>query len=597
MEKIIVGLCVLVLAVTSYDGYVEITGEDVLGFSSEEEEEGDIQMSKITTVKVPENKLREVVHYDHTIHFEFKWENTSSGEWNLWMLDVSGQELIKTPGISVKPDGFSEDHSTLYLRRELAAQFTLFADSSDGEAITSDGEYDIQRDEFTDLMKERLIRTDANANISVDQLQSTNIPLSFYGFMRSYYDPHEPEVETLDDSIFGEGQTIELGQTGEFVDETSWNDVTYEWVAERGQVIAGYETVLINVSTDFGDEDFSLPFKEEVWIANEVSEPVKQYIRTNTSWEGEDEAGYFLLENTFTLKEGGFTEGTEPIPWGECSGYHWLTEHPLAVREDWSGNYMPNSGPGIDDSSFYYGSEEVIDYLKTSEPSQGLKEFLSDHPKAIVTNAVYNASKESALATDDPEGKYWWNITFGERRDPDAPGSDWRAKKRYRLLVSHEKRREFVADPLPHNEWVNTTELVEDYGVISGSSPLWPNDISSKTVTMASSEDIFYTDDFVKENFYPYDDIGVDEIDWGDGDATEYSLGASSGQQGFGMDLVETLTGIQTQTWAKYYWSIAKEDLMEGGTMASASLDAETGRLISIMEIEGTALQNAFRFG
>lgn len=598
MEKIVVVLCIAALSVATVDGYVEFTGVEVPSFTSQDDGGGDgPPMSKIETVTIPENKLREVVHYDHIIRIEFYFGNKSSGEWVFWALDVSGQELIKIPGIATKPDGFGEDHSVMHLRRELSAQFTVLLDDSEGESITADGEYDVQRDEYVDLSEEIVLRIDTNANISVDELPSTNIPLSFRGFMRSYFDPHLPKLETLEDSIYGEGQTINLGQTGEWVDETTWTQLTYDWVAERGEIIAGYETILINVSTDFGDDDFSVPFKELIWISNEVSAPVKQFIHTNTSWDGEEEIGYILLENTFKLRENGYTEGAQPIPWNTCNGFHWLDEHPWGETETWKGNYMPKSGSDFDESSFHWKPEEVIEFLEVEHPSDGLELYLSDFPEAIIIGAKYNASVD----TSDPEdkaGEFWWNLTFGSVRRSDQTGSSWNLENRYRVLVYN--NTEWYTDPTDLQDPIKHTvekRLELDIGKSGGTSPLAPDDIKSQTITMASSEKIFKTDDKVMEAFYPYEDLGITELDWGDGDETEYSLGASSGQQGFGMDLIATLTGIQTQTWSKYYWSVEKEDLMEGGSLASASLDAETGRLIGYMEIEGTALQNAFKFG
>ncbi|UCE73143.1 MAG: hypothetical protein JSV56_08880 [Methanomassiliicoccales archaeon] len=599
MEKIlVVVLSVMALSVTAVDGYVEYTGVELPGFTSQEEETEEIQWSTIESVKMPENKLREIVHYDHIIRIELYFLNKTSGNWTYWALDVSGQELIKIPGIDAKPDGFGEGHSAMFLRRELSAQFTVFLDDSDGESITSDGEYDIQRNEYTDLAEQKLIRFDTNANISVDELPSTNIPLSFSGFMRSYLDPHAPKLETLEDSVYGTGQTITLGDTGEWVDEATWTDLTYEWVAERGEVIADYETILINVSMDLGDEDFSIPFMERIWISNEVSVPVKQFIHSNTSWDTEDDFGYILLQNTFVLRDGGFTEGNQPIPWDDCTGYHWLDTHPLAKTEEWDKNYMPKSGSGFEDSSFNWKPEDAIDFLKVTEPSEELKEFLSENRDAIVTSATYNASKDDT----DPTGKagqYWWNLTFGEKVEGGGWGS--RHEKRYRVLLYNETT--FYIDPLepdPEKRVKHESEvrLDADYGVLGGTSPLTPEDISTETVTMASSEEIFKTDDKVIQNFYTTPaGLPLEELDWGDGDGAGYSLGTSSGEQGGGMDLIATLTGIQTQVWGKYTWSVSEEDLMQGGTMASASLDAETGRIISIMEIKGTALQNAFKFG
>ncbi|MEE9150394.1 MAG: hypothetical protein V3U20_00995, partial [Thermoplasmata archaeon] len=167
MEKLIVVLCIAALSVSAVDGYVEFTGLEIPGFTSDDGEGNGPPMSTIETVTVPEPKLREIVHYDHVIRIELYFENKTSGEWTYWALDVSGQELIKIPGIETKPDGFGEDHSVMYLRRELLAQFTVFLDDSDGESITSDGQYDVQRDEYMDLYEEKIIRIDTNANISV----------------------------------------------------------------------------------------------------------------------------------------------------------------------------------------------------------------------------------------------------------------------------------------------------------------------------------------------------------------------------------------------------------------------------------------------
>jgi hypothetical protein len=581
MEKAIAVMCILVLGATAVDGVVEYSGVDLPGFAPQDNgDDGDIEWSDVKTVTMPTNKLREIMHYDHIIRIEMYFENKTSEEWTYWALDVSGQELIKIPGVTSMIDGYG-------------------VDDSEGESITSDGEYDVQRDEYMDLMEEKNVRIDTNANISVDELPSTNIPLSFRGFTRNYFDVHEAKAETMEEGIYGGGQTINLGDTGQWKDtsaDNEWLHRTYDWVAERGVDIAGYETMLVNISTDFGEDEWSLPFMNMIWISNEVSYPVKQFIRTNTSWDGEEETGYLLLENTFILRQDGYTEGSSAIPWGDCNGYHWLNEHPLAETQGWSGNYMPKSGSNFEDSSFHWKPDEVIDWLERDHPSDGLALFLADNPDAIVTDAKYNASVDDS----DPEGKsgeFWWNLSFGHERR--SYQTDWRVQNRYRVLVYNKTDWDWdLSDPLnPKVVHTISLEVEIDLGKQNGSAPLGPSDISSQTVTMASSEKIFKTDDKVIENFYTTPAGLPKDLDWGDGDGAEYNLGTSSGSQGAGMDLIETLTGIQTQVWGKYTWSLSEENLMEGGTLASMSLDAESGRLVSYMEIEGTALANAFRFG
>ncbi len=596
MEKVVAVLCLLVLSVTAVDGYVEYTGVELPGFVPEENGEGEI--STVEKVTIPESQIKEVVHYDHYIKLEISWENKTSGEYYFWVLDVTGQELVRLIGTKIKEDGFGEKHKVLYQRRELGAMFTLYSDSSDGEEYSSTGKYDIQRDEYTDLNEfkdeRKLILTDTNANISVDELPSTNIPLSFYGFMRSYYDPSEEIVETLEDSVYGDDRVIELGDEGDFTVYIGNWPMDYTWVAERGEVISGYETLFINVSTDLGNENFSIPLSESLWIANDVAVPVKQYIRSYTEFESEDELSYILIENTFILQPNGFTAGTLPIPWGSCDADHWRSEHKFVETASWDGNYMPKSGSDFDDSSFDFKTEDLIEFLTTKDPvtnqypSIELMNFLNNYKDSIIMRATYTADKDLG---DSKTGEYWWNVTFGHKRDSDERGSDRDYLYRYELLVRQDTTREgTIIEPI----YVNSFEIEEDYGIDNGSSPLSPDDISSQTVTLASSEKIFKTDDKIMEYFYPYEDLGITELDWGDGDETQYNLQTG---QASSMDLIAILTGIQTQTSAEYYWEVSKEDLMSGGTMSSASLDAQTGRLISILHIEGTALQNAFKRG
>jgi hypothetical protein len=595
MEKAIAVLCFLVIGVSAVDGVVEIADLEVPGFSTEDVNPDEGQWSEVQTVTMPENMIGDNIQYDLITRIELYFENKTSGEWTYWALDVGGQQLIDYRSTAKMIDGFGAEHSTLIVDRDIYAGFTVYLDDSEGEQVTSKGEFDAQREEYTDLMELKTVRIDTNANISVDELPSTNIPLSFRGFTRSYFDVNLPLEETLEDGIYGKQQTISVGDTGEWTDETTWNDVKYSWEAQKAKKISGYDTVLVNVTTDFGDDDWSLPFMNLIWISNDVSVPVKQFIRTNTSWDTDEEAGYILLENTFVLIKDGFTRGIDDIP-NDCSGAHWLQEHPYADKESWSGNFMPVSGDGWEESSFHWKPEEAIDWLERDHPSDDLADFLSQNPDAIVTSANYNASVDDS----DPNGhagEFWWNLTFGiERQDGQ---SYYGAENRYTALIYNNTEWDWdLSDPLNRKVVYDIEHRVElDMGKRGGSSPLSPRDIESQTVTMASSEKIFKTDNMVLDAFYA-GALGSEreELEWGNGDDSSYSLGTSSGEQGFGMDLIATLTGIETQIWGKYTWSLSKEDLMEGGVMASISLDAETGRLITYMEIEGTALANAFNF-
>jgi hypothetical protein len=595
MDKVIAVLCVVVLAMTTVDGYDRMTGGDILGGNNEDNG----QMSTITSVTVPESKIGDFTQYDHEILIEYRWENKTSGDYEFWALDVGGTETIEIMGTTSKKDGFGEPHDVMYLKRLLGAEFTVTADSSDDEPISAKGEYDLGRDEYTDLAEERIILTETDAWLKVDELPSTNIPLEFDAYMRSYFDPHEELKETLEESVLEDDRYIELGDSGtyEYWMGDFWS-IEYQWVAEQGEIISGYETLFINVTTDLGDENFSLPFQSSLWYANDVAVPVKQHIRTSTYYEDDETLFYFIIENIFTIQVNGFDGGDNDIPWGTCDSTHWYYEHPDGEHEYWYDNYMPLSGSGFNDSSFDFKPEDAIAFLTTKDsgtneyPSVELVDFLDSYNDIMVTRAEYSAEKEPVgdLLPQKKQGEYWWNLTFGHKRTEDDEGSSWELPYRYRLLVKQTSTFEALPEFHYEDEW----EIEGDYGIANGTSPFSNWEISSDCLTMTSCEEILKTDDKVIEFFYKRPSgIVDDELSWGDVEGTGFVLEVST-YSPFGMDLIGTLTGIQVTTTSQYYWTLSKEDLAEGGTMASASIDVQTGQLTSILYIKGTALQGAF---
>ncbi|UCE36362.1 MAG: hypothetical protein JSW00_12630 [Thermoplasmata archaeon] len=595
MDKVIVVLCVVVLAMTAVDGYDRLTGGNILGGGNE-----DSKMSSIKSVTVPEPRLGDEIYYDHEILIEYRYENKTSGDYSFWALDVGGTQDIEIVGTTTMKDGFGEQHDVMYLKRQLGAQFTVNADSSDDEPITANGEYDIKRDEYTDLSEDRIVFTEADAWLKVEELPNTNIPLEFDGYMRSYFDPEEEDKETLEESVLGDDRYIELGDNGtyDYAMGEFWS-IEYQWEAQQGEIISGYETIFINVTTDFGDENFSLPFQEALWYTNDVSVPVRQYIVTSTYYEDDEVLFYFIIENDFTLQANGFTPGDKEILWDTCGGSHWYSQHPTSEFESWYSNYMPMSGSGFDESSFDFKPEDAMAYLTTKDsatneyPSPGLKTFLDSYDDIIVTRAEYSAEKDTAgdPQPEKKQGEYWWNLTFGHKRTDDDRGTSSRnLPYRYQLLVKQTSTSVLVPEPHYDDEW----EVEEDYGIINGTSPFMNRELNSVALTMTSCENIMKTDDKVIEFFYTRPSgIEDDELSWGEVEGTGFTLEVSS-WSAFGMDMIATLTGIETQTTSEYYWTLSKEDLLEGGTMASASVDAQTGRLISILYLKGTALQGAF---
>jgi hypothetical protein len=218
-------------------------------------------------------------------------------------------------------------------------------------------------------------------------------------------------------------------------------------------------------------------------------------------------------------------------------------------------------------------------------------DFLNSYGDVMITVADYSAEKDPTDPNpQNKEGEYWWNLTFGHKRTEEDEGSSNRLPYRYQLLVKQTSTSILLPEPHYNDVW----EIEEDYGVKNGTSPFSNWEISSDAITMTACEEILKTDDKVIEFFYT-SPLGLeeDEVRWGDVEGTSFNLEVSA-WDAFGMDLIGTLTGIQITTTSDYYWTVSKEDLLEGGTMASATVDAQTGQLTSILYLKGTALQGAF---
>jgi hypothetical protein len=81
------------------------------------------------------------------------------------------------------------------------------------------------------------------------------------------------------------------------------------------------------------------------------------------------------------------------------------------------------------------------------------------------------------------------------------------------------------------------------------------------------------------------------DIDWKE---STYSLGAAGmGSASPGLSMVQTLTGM-TFPSVDYAWSIQTQTIYEQGHTFGAAVDVETGQLVYVMEISGTALLGIF---
>lgn len=623
MRSAILTLCVIALLlnvyfVSSYNfdddplqQFINGTGSGSGGNETDDDDDDDITTFK---VNVPEPKLGDEVYYDYTTYIEMGGENTSSGEWYKIILDIDGSLESKIPDdTETKQDGFFTTHSAVRKYQRTIATLTLTYEDHETDPLVIHGNGEITRSEYQDLTEDSVFLIETHGDVEVDQTFSVDVPLQYEGDMRSYPDPNKAIAETLDDRIYGDNQTLSVGKNGTLAQQGDLGVIfnspftftqDYNWTIEPGQEIAGVDTLKVNITTKFFE---FLDFKREVWVSNKIAEPAKIYLITNYSFTSEDSIDYFVLEQTRTMTD--YRRGSNDIPWGDCNavspnapGRHFCKKSPIAKFEDW--DFMPASAASdedFEDSSFDFATEDATQFA--IDNSEGLNELLDEHSwDIIVSRAKYNVTRDTQDKSDpnDKAGNYQWNMTFGYHPTEEEEREYWqeyyetgyRQQNRYNLRVDFDKERNI--NPLPSQpDYDETTFIAEERGFLNGSIPISKSDLKNEILTLTSSELIFKTDtDIADEIFENPSEPG--EIWWDDPTheiSYEFVLSGESTQSD---PIISTLTGITFPPNPRMSWSIYKESLMSSGYMYGARLDAETGQLNYIVEIEGTALMGLF---
>ena len=81
------------------------------------------------------------------------------------------------------------------------------------------------------------------------------------------------------------------------------------------------------------------------------------------------------------------------------------------------------------------------------------------------------------------------------------------------------------------------------------------------------------------------------DIDWAQ---STYFLGAAGmGSATPGLSMLQTLTGL-TFPSVDFAWGVQSQTVYESGHTFGAAIDAETGQLVYVMDITGTALLGLF---
>jgi hypothetical protein len=423
------------------------------------------------------------------------------------------------------------------------------------------------------------------------------IPLTYSADLKTYPDPVEDPIISLDDAIYGMGQVLTLNSRGAYEGEGVWGQDAqiYNWSVEGAYKLFGHDTFMVNVSSDIWGFLF---FNRQFFITEDYPFPIKGYTRTNSSYYGEEETFYIILETKQQIKEeeGSILRGDKEIPWGDASGHSEYPEkHQAGEFRNW--DYAPDDGSEIDRSSFNtFTLKEAIDH--SMENSDDLQAFLADRESegiVLIEDSVWNRSTEDNLGRNTT---YWWNLTFSYVYDMDEmieyyeENEDW-PYWRYRILVARSVEEDRLGNAkistfVAGDE--STTEEREPHGY----QRVWWGDginqdnlaLDNNVLTLTHAEKILRIDNTVKDTVFEGNKL-VEGIDF------YYGIVGVNEQNNQGMLLLQQLTGVQTPT-ADNAFGLQSGQVWTGGSTFSTAVDANTGQMLYVTSIEGSELASIF---
>ncbi|MGA1872470.1 MAG: hypothetical protein ACMUHY_02255 [Thermoplasmatota archaeon] len=574
------------------------TLEEGVGTGDEEDDNdnGGLEESDITTLQVPDVKIGDQALYDYELFAQLFYENKTSGEWGRYTFTGEGELLQYIEEIQEVEDGFHTLHDSMELSYETRASFSLKIEGSEVDTATIPGTLELQRSEFTNVFDKHSLKALNNGEIAIEDLGSVFgsqgaalADISYAIDLKTYPDPRDDPVVSMDDAIYGMDQVLTLNSRGIYEGDPVWGEENreYNWSVEGAYKLLGHDTFKVNVTSDIWG---FLYFNRQFYLTADYPFPIKGYTRTNSSYFGEEETFWIILETKQQLKdeEGALRRGTVDIPWGDPSGHSEYPDlHPAGEYDGWS--YVPADGSEVDRSSFSgFTVNEAVNHAMDN--SDDLKDFMNEYERqglVVVESSGWNRSFEDRLERNQT---YWWNLTFSyvssnenmyEYREKNGEWPEWR----YRILVARSYEESRTGDTKV-STFIAADEGDSAHGRRRGGIDEESFDLSSEVVTLTHSEKILRIDDDVKSEAFENNQLT-------EGIRFYYSLVGFNEQNNQGLLLIQQLTGIQTPT-ANNAWSLQKDQVWTGGSTFSAAIDANSGQLLYVTSVEGSELASIF---
>ncbi|MGA1820310.1 MAG: hypothetical protein ACMUHU_04795 [Thermoplasmatota archaeon] len=596
MKWIVIGIATLALLGNLLYFLDPPTLEEGQGTQDGNDDDDDLQYSDITTLEVPPVKIGDQARYDYELFAQMFWENKTSGEWGRYTFTGEGELLQYIEEIQEVEDGFHTTHDAMELSYETRASFALKIEGSDVDTATIPGTLELQRSEFTNVFDKHALKALNSGEIAIEDLGSvfgaqgaSLADVSYAIDMKTYPDPHDDPVISMDDAIYGMGQVLTLNSRGIYEGEPVWGEENreYNWSVEGAYKLFEHDTFKVNVTSDIWGFLF---FNRQFYITPDYPFPIKGYTKTNSSYYGEEESFYIILETRQQIKEeiGSLKRGTGDIPWGDPSGHSEYPDlHPAGEFDRWS--YVPSDGSDVSRSSFSgFTINEAVNHALDN--SEDLKDFMREYESkglVVVENSAWNKSFEDRL---ERNRTYWWNLTFSYVYDQDElydyyqENGEW-PEWRYRILVGRSFEEGRTGD-VKVSTFIAGDEGDNAHGRRRGGLGEGSFDVGNEVVTLTHSERILRIDDDIKAEAFENNMLK-------DGVKFYYSVVGFNEQNNQGLLLLQQLTGIQTPT-ADNAWSLQKDQVWTGGSTFTAAIEASTGQLIYTTAIEGSELASVF---
>ncbi|MBN1390062.1 MAG: hypothetical protein JXA22_05410 [Candidatus Thermoplasmatota archaeon] len=575
------------------------TMDQDIGNEDDDEQGGDggeLEGSDITSLQVPPMMIGDQARYDYELFAQMFWENKTSGEWGRYTFTGEGEFLQYVDELQEAEDGFHTTHESMELSYETRASFALKIEGSDVDTVTIPGTLELQRSDYTNVFDKHSLKAHNIGKIAVENLGAlfggqgaALADVSYMVDLKTYPDPKDDPVISMDDAIYGMDQVLTLNSRGTYEGEPIWGeeDRQYNWTVEGAYTLLEHDTFKVNVTSDLWDFIY---FNRQFYISDDYPFPLKGYTRTNTSYYGSEESFYIILETRQQLKDeaGSMKRGTTEIPWGDPTGHTEYPDlHPAGEYMRW--RYVPADGSEVDRSSFSgFTINEAVDHAINTSPE--LQDFIEEYDmrgEVVVERALWNRSYEDRLERNQT---YWWNLTFSyvyedeelwEYYEENEEWPEWR----YTILVARSSEESWNGDK-EVSTFIAGDEGDKYFGRRRGGVSEESFNANDEMVTLTHSEKIFRIDDTVKTGAFQ-DNVLTDDV-W-----FSYSLVGVNEQNNQGLVLIQQITGIKTPT-SDNSWSLQKDQVWSSGATLTSSVDANTGQLLSVMTDDGSELASIF---